>query len=83
MRARLTDVEHGLLKNRSASELIDALAKGEAQPDSGVGRAQQMAILALLIERAATPRRWALVAVGAAVLSGLGTFASAIILAVE
>ena len=76
------DYEHGLLRGRTPEELIDALARRDAEPYSPVGAAMQAAIVAALIERAATPRKWAAVAIGAAVLSALATLANVVVLAV-
>jgi hypothetical protein len=79
----MNDYQHGLLKGRTPEELVDALARGGAEPQSPVGVAMQSAILAGLVERAATPRRWTLVAITAAVLSALATVANAILIAVK
>jgi hypothetical protein len=71
------DFENPYIKDKSLEELIDALPK-TAEPGSAVHELMKAAIQVRLAERLATPRRWALVALVAAVLSAAGAVASAI-----
>jgi hypothetical protein len=75
----MSDIEHGLIKDRTLEELIDALARVEAEPFSGPGVAIQAAIQARLAERLATPRKWAAISMAAAALSAAGTVTTAIV----
>ena len=71
------DFENPYIKGKSLEELVDALS-GTAEPGSATHEVIKAAIQVRMAERLATPRRWAIVALIAAVLSAAAAIASAI-----
>ena len=72
------DSESPYLKGKTLEELIDDLGKPVGQPRSETHEMMKAAISAKMNERLATPRKWALVALGAVVVSACAAVASAV-----
>lgn len=75
----MADFENPHLKGKTLEELIDDLGKPVAEPGSIVHEMLKAAITARMAERLATPRRWAIVALIAAMVSAGAAAASAIV----
>lgn len=74
----MADFENPYIKGKSLEELIDDLGAPIGLPGSVVHEMMLAAIQVKMQERLSTPRRWAFVALGAAVLSAMAAVASAI-----
>jgi hypothetical protein len=76
----MSDFQNAYVKGKTLEELVDALYT-TAQPGSVTHEVIKAALYVRLAERLATPRRWAMIAIIAAVVSALGAVGSAVIAA--
>ncbi|HLM10071.1 MAG TPA: hypothetical protein VK307_10190 [Thermoleophilaceae bacterium] len=74
----MADFESPYLKGKTLEELIEDLGRPIGSPGSVTHEMMKAAISAKMNERLATPRKWAMVALGAAVISAGAAVASAV-----